>query len=300
MQRINNSWHFDSTAEMCDAYMKLVPEIVTNKFRRERDTGFYGAYGSLDKLIGRIKHGDAGFAERSRKLLEEFDHEIPSCRSALDYAPAGFAPCVPEYIGGSPECMFTASEVRDNSAPLRIVVNLASSQSIDSKDIERRGAVLLAAVLALSVSRPVSLEIMIAARPYKQKEASAIVTVEGRQSVVEGVVITARINSAPLDTASAGVALCDPAFCRLIGYGVSSTLIRGDYENILWPSVDGHNVVFGLPSEQRSVRVLLAMAGIDTADTLYIPPIHAHDPIVEDTEAWMHDVLSRYAPSSDF
>jgi hypothetical protein len=69
----------------------------------------------------------------------------------------GAFPCVPAFLSGEPESMWSKHELQDERAPLRVYASMCCSASVGAEDMQRRGAGILAFVLLASRTRAVEL-----------------------------------------------------------------------------------------------------------------------------------------------
>lgn len=252
------------------------------------DGGSWFGHVSGEQAIAMLATGDTACVPEAEKLLGQFDIHLATAGTSLDLSPAGFMPCVPAFIGGEPECMYDLVSCESDTSPLNIIVNPTSSAGIDAATLRKRGTVILAAVMALAALRPVQLEVacmMSSAKPFDipRREPGE----RRRQARVSTMRVT--INSAPLDLASAGYALSHPGFTRhlLYGFGTHEFGANGD-----WPSVDGQ--ALSNTRSEKTEALTFELLGEDPAQTLLIPAIHLHDPIVEDPKRWLSEVLAKY------
>lgn len=270
----NNVIIFDSLADI-HKEVSANPDIT-------HDIGSPDFYGHTTKAqgISMLVDGDQSQIEKAKRLVEQFDVQIETHGSAMGNSVAGFAPCVPEYLGGSPESMYCMVDCESPLSPLKIIVDPTSSAGVSTEVLNKRGAVILAAAMALSAMRPISLEI------------ACCVDCGSEYRLPSGAIFSAmrvQINSAPLDLGSACYALSNPAFPRRICYGI----LRGHYRApLIWPSVPGvdmHNT-----RDQRTTEATLRLLGEDPDQCLFIPAIRLTDPLVEEPKKWISKTLAKY------
>jgi hypothetical protein len=216
----------------------------------------------------RCHYGDLAQAAASDALLSRFERfGFESVRREWRDDISGQIPNVPAFIAGTPLAMRRRVKVESPAAPLAIVVDLTSSAMISSKQLERRGAAILAIVRVLSARRPVELW------------AGTITDANNRRDATAHF---ARIETAPLDLARAAFVLVSPAFPRQLCYGAS----RLDGFEGHWP--------FGSDTASREFMAdLLRPAMLHIGDFLAIPGAHLSDEMHKNPEAWIESTLAR-------
>lgn len=269
MQITKNTMRFESMADL-GAYM------TPDKCHRSDFSGEWVGYVSSKQALAMLATGDESRVDAAQALLDKFDVHIETSGQAMATGVAGFCPSVPDYLGGSPESMYCMTEVQSEAAPLTIIVDLATSSSIGQDTITRRGTTILAAVMALSATRPVTLEVI--------SMGDGKHTVKGTSVSISRVAI----NSTPLDLASACYALCHSGFCRHILYGVMDCLgFTG-----LWPEHKGKRMTATRGAEYTTWA--LDVLDADPETTLFIPAICSTDELVNEPERWIASVLAKY------
>jgi hypothetical protein len=144
---------------------------------------------------------------------------------------------------------------------LAIIADVTTSASVSGGDIQRRGAAILALVRVLSTRRPIELW------------AGTMVDADnGRNAVYT----FARIETSPLDLATACFALAHPAFPRHLCYGLAR--LHGYAGR--WP--------YDKNSRHRDhMAAILAPAFSHATQTLCLPSLHAADQSCTNPEAWL-------------
>ena len=222
----------------------------------------------------RCHYGDLPRVAASDALLSRFERfSFQSVRREWRDDICGQVPNVPAYLAGTPLSMRRRAKVESAAAPLAIVVDLTSSAMIGSKDLERRGAAILAIVRVLSARRPVELW------------AGTITDADSRKNATAHF---ARIETAPLDLARAAFVLVSPAFPRQLCYGAS----RLDGFEGHWP--------FGNDTtSRRFLEDIIRPAMPHIGDFLAVPAAHQTDEIHKSPEAWMESTLARLDATED-
>lgn len=270
----NNSAVFDSLADVhqfMSANMGMVLDV-------SNDLSWYGG-ASVTSSVDMLVAGDQSQVEAAKRMSDKFDIRIETHGQALGQGVAGFYPCVPEYLGGAPESMYCMVDSETQMSPLKIIVDSTSSSGVGSEMLRKRGITILAATMALSAMRPVSLEVV----------CTLDVKPELRSGGKNFSSIRVPINSAPLDLGSACYALCHPGFARRICYGLVRNLFGGP---LIWPKlpdVDMHDT-----RSQKTTIATLKEIGEDPEQCLFIPAISLKDELVDEPEKWISKTLAKY------
>ena len=219
--------------------------------------------------------GDMGRVAPSDKYLAQFESLAPmraAWRTIDDVA--GALPNIPAYLAGTPLTMRRRARVMSEQAPLTIVVDVASSGGIDAKQLEKRGAAILALVRGLAAVRPVSLWAGVSATPA------------GRSKDGAWHVFT-RIETAPLDLARAAHFLSCPAVARALLYGIIHKAAGNEKtDSLAWPYRD-HEF-----SRKNGRDIVGRVMGGD--DVFYVAPPHINDAIVSKPDAWLEDAIKTW------
>lgn len=160
--------------------------------------------------------GDKSLVPTAEAMLSQLDEEIYVPQRVWLASPAGARPCVPDALRNIPTSMRRIVEEPDARQPISIYVVSTSSAAISSSTLLRRGTAILALTLALSRIRPISLYTLCA--------------LDGRDGET---IISARINTDPLDVAQACYTLTSAGFARRLTYNYSR--MANDFRGG-WPS----------------------------------------------------------------
>jgi hypothetical protein len=215
--------------------------------------------------------GNAALVPQAEAMLAKLDLAIETPRRAWERAPAGAFPWVPDVLAGLPTPMRRQVHVPDERAPVNILTVTTSSAGVSSAVLERRGIVILAAAMALSRLRPVNL--------------CAIAMLDGPKDGSGETVIINRINTTPLDLATACWMLTSAGYARRITYDMARTLNNFSGG---WP----RGFLYGAP--ERYYDNLTARLGYRKADTLFIGAAHISDPLLADPLAWVQGQINRF------
>ena len=226
------SYTFDSPAEFAD-YSKSNGRQNGN----DESAGEWYGNASMSGAVRLAHAGDESFVPASDKLLEQFETYMPEASGRVWVNDvAGSMPNVPAFVSGSPLSMRRKGRDDTAQAPIAIMVDVTASAMISAKDMARRGTAIIALVRSLAMTRPVELW------------AGSII---GADSGLNGVAMFARIETAPLDLATACFALAHPAYLRRIAFNLgrkhgftggwpfnSDNATRTNFREIMQPTFD--------------------------------------------------------------
>jgi len=280
--------HFDSVGEMAD-----FANANFSKSARNAGGSWCGA-SSMADAMRQAKQGDESLVEEATKLLDKFDLASETVRRQYVPSVAGAFPIVPDYLSGMPECMRRMQEVSDTSNPIRIVVNMTSSAGVNDEQLLTRGVTILAFVMAVAQSRPI--------------ELSAFTGVSGALNPggEDYCFPITRIETAPLDLATAAWAFVRNTFGRHFSYGFAQTISdgtgfpmhagakykRSGYGG--WPKLQSGDMFQGrwglkdgeLSAYDQRMREILELSETD----VYVPEITSGDAFADPIK-WIKDRL---------
>jgi hypothetical protein len=214
----------------------------------------------------RVVTGDERLVAESEAFLSQIEDQIPVSRGWRNVDDVvGAVPNVPAFLAGHPQHMRRREKRSKNNAPIAIYMDLTSSAGIGSKDVRKRGIVLLALARMLVEHRPVELWV------------GTSLSMRGGSATVAW-----KIDTAPLDLARASYHISSTAIARLFGYKTAQRQLGAGGG---WPlnNYDRHCAT----AKQR-----LMAAGFH--DVLYIPPIMLRDELISNPVAWLKRVMSEY------
>ncbi len=224
--------------------------------------------------IAHAMTGDMRMVPTAEKLIAKLETQIELPSREFMPSVEGAYPIVADYLTGDPMCMRRRGDVMNERAPISIFVCLTSSSAVSTHDLMRRGTTILALLLALSQSHPMQLI------AFSMLHGSA----DGES------IVGARINTTPLDIATAAYALAHPGMCRNILYGYQTRVYNS---NGSWPTAyhyDGRNGgYFGS---------LIRRLGGDE-NSLFIPPIEMHDLLVSNPIEWVNNQVKRFTKAQE-
>ena len=219
-------------------------------------------------------NGNDSLVSKAQELIDSLDTEIETLRREWIPGVAGSYPVVADFCRGLPTSMRRRVELPNDSAPIHILVSTTSSAGIDAKYLQKRGTVILALVLALSAIRPVSLHV------FAMLDGSADSTGE--------IITLAKINTTPLDLATACYCLTSSGFDRRIFHYTSK--IWANYRGG-WPRDYNTN-------QDKYIKDLPKKLGFNDSDTLLIKPAYIGDKMLINPINWINEQIQRFRANS--
>lgn len=213
--------------------------------------------------------GDDRLVAQAEAIIAKLDAAIDAPNRELIADCVGAYPVVPDYLMGMPECMRRRAAVPNEASPIAIWVCLTSSGRVTTATLLQRGVAILALTMALAQTRPIDLHVFNI----------------GRRGETESV-ITAPLNTRPLDLASACYALTSPGFCRRLCYGLAQELHIG-VGGIKWP--EGY-----VGDKAAYLAGVVARMGGEPARDLIIDGAHSGDAMLSDPIAWVNAQIARF------
>jgi hypothetical protein len=258
---------FDSPSDLADH----IQANAMGRYNMANDASpFYGNVTAIDTLT-RTRNGDLAGVPASDALLAKFEAlSIPTSRKTWLDGVAGALPNVQAYLAGVPMAMRRKVRTHDDAAPIAVVVDLTTSAQIDAATIHRRGAAILALVRVLSAHRPVELW------------AGCMIDADGRRNAFA---VYSRINTTPLDLATAAFVLTSAAFPRRLCYTFGK----------LHHGFEGAWAFDNFEIQRAHMRDIMMAAMPHVSKLLAIPPIHIGDAIATNPEQWIADKVSELA-----
>lgn len=227
---------------------------------------------SYDEAVTCTRTGDLSGVPASDAFLAKFESITPMRKAwAFKSDIIGTSLDVGAYLADSPTHMRRRVRSATHTAPLTVAVDLVSSGGVDSKHLVKRGALILALVRALSISRPVELWAGGSATPSSKDGAWHV---------------WFKIDTAPLDLARAAHVMTSTAVARGMIYATISHEAGTGGGDLMWPYCD-HTW------SRANMRPVLSRAfGAD--DMLTIAAPHVKDRLVSEPEAWFKEMLQQY------
>lgn len=257
---------YDSPAELAADYGKRRPEGFDGRLRE------WDGNVTTTQAIDMATRGDMAGVAASDALISKFERfAFDTVRKLWTDDVTGAVPNVPAYIAGHPLNMRRRVRNDDTSAPIAVVVDLTTSAVLTADHIRKRGAAILALVRVLSSRRAVELW------------AGAMIDADRMQNSVS---IFCRIDTAPLDLATAAHVMTHASFPRRLCYGIAKHSHRfAGY----WP--------YGYECRHRKhMSEIIAPAFEHATQTLCLPSLDKDDESVNSPERWLEARLAELAP----
>ncbi len=258
-------WNFSTLSEFADACAALPADIRESHSRMDW-TG--------ETFTGSLQHVRSGGSESSvpaaERLIAQIQATLPETltrRWSLDLA--GAFPCVPAYLSGEPESMFTLADVPAETSPVRVYVCSTSSAGVSHQDLMKRGSACLALILLASRTRPVEL--------YSYAHCAETRNERGDALIVQ------RLQSSPMMLAEVAYVLTSAGWARNLTYAFFSD--RLGYSNLKWADAQRLDNYQGGPVTRQ-------LLGLEPQDVL-IGPAHCDDPAVKDPAGFVNRELGK-------
>lgn len=261
---------YDSIAALADAYVKHNCHYGSGGWNR--DSWFNNE--SKSESIRKARYGDTALVPKAEALLTQLDQAIETPRRQWELAPAGAFCSVPDMLAGRPANMRRMVMTQDEKAPITILATTTSSGGIHASTLQKRGTVILALVMALTRVRPVSLQ--------------QLTILDGRDN--GETVITAEINTHPLDLATACYALTSAGFARRLTYGLAETLNRFTGG---WPRT------YRYGNQEPYLARLRQELAPDPTRCLIIGSAELHDELLQQPVAWIQKQIARFTQDQE-
>lgn len=160
------------------------------------------------EALRRTFEGRESGVEMARGIIEQLEAEgiIGGTRPAWARDVAGDFPCVPSYLAGDPMAMYRRAMVASPSenSPIRVFASVTCGYTLNDEHMQKRGAAILALVMALQSTRPVDLVI------YSLLDRGA--------SRHEANLYAIEMDTRPLDTQALSYVLASGSWSRKIGF----------------------------------------------------------------------------------
>lgn len=242
----------------------------------DMDVSWYGGETTAQTLALSLS-GDTKLVAEAEALLTKLDLVIETPRKQWERAPAGVFAVVPEVLAGLPTPMRRQVTTYEDVAPISVYVSTSSSAGIGASVLRKRGTVILALVMALSRVRPVSLHALAFMDGYKDHSGETI--------------LTAQINTSPLDLATACYTLTSAGFARRMTYDLATALndFRGG-----WPKAYGYG-----NRANTYYDYLKGIMGTDPTKTLIVGAAELHDKLLTKPLEWIQDQITRFTEKQE-
>ena len=231
---------------------------------------------SYEDSLRRVQEGCNAAAARSDAYLSKLEaRDFVSRKFVTVAAVAGGLPCVPAMLAGHPLAMRQRRRQMTDSAPLAIIVDVASSGSIRAEKLEKRGAAITALVRMLSAIRPISLYVGVS------------VTLGGTKNATH---VFCRMDTAPIDLARTAHMLTHASVSRSMFYGTAYGRAGADKHasSLHWPYAAGPEVI------RAHAHEILSRAIPEATESLYIGAAFERDECIDQPEKWLQTMLERH------
>jgi hypothetical protein len=250
---------FDSPAALADACERdpLVPHM---RHAKAGPDSFWGEE-TYTEAMRFARNGKVSLVAEAQAMVDKLSLDLPDATARQWMpSPAGAYPCVPDFLCGVPDSMRARQPVIDDRAPLRIFVDLTTSSAIPASNIKIRGAAILALTMLACERRATDLYVVAAVGSHEG---------DTRMTAV-------RIESRPLEMATACYAMTSASFPRRLCYG----LIGND-------GIHRPGWAFNKGPCAEQTRDMRACLGCEDQD-VYVPALHSNnEPMLADPVAWI-------------
>ncbi len=259
-------WRFDDPAEAATTIRAGCPGSINGSSWEER-SGWFGSESPADAAQYAITGNDRLVADAER-YLDKIEHAgIETVRHEWEPSLCGAYPVVGDFLAGRPDCMRRRFERAGERAPVRVICDGTSSTGIKASDLQRRGAAILAFIMALAQERPV--------------ELWAAVTLDGHAYRRNMSAILVRCPTSPLNLGVCAHLLTSQAWTRGIGYGwlAAKAGAKGGW-------------AWGEPGGKDYERLTRAAFDMTEQDVL-VPAIALGDELTSRPVDWINRTLAR-------
>jgi len=235
---------------------------------------FYGDE-TADQAIQHGLTGNDSLVSKAEQIMDKININVESMRPSWERGHAGMFPIVPAYLAGDPQSMMNRVMTESDMAPLSLYVNLVSSQGVTPEKLEQRGIAIRALAMSLVKIRPLNLHLYYS--------CSGV----GDRSKGNNVLIC-RVNTTPLDLATAAWSLTSQGFARRVCMWMTSRYVaetKSEFKEgatVSWP--EGYDAPLGVEYGKRLGAILSP-----TERFLNIPGVHWKDTTFDDPQRWVLD-----------
>lgn len=169
----------------------------------DRSASSWNGNESWDQAKRSLLKGRLSAVDKAAKLIDKLAaNSIELTTPQWEQSVAGYIPCVPAFLAGHPDNMYRLNSVESDRAPVRIFASVCVSGGVEADDLEKRGVAILALCQKLGSVRPIELY------AYADMGGSGWACMP-----------CIKIETSPLDLATATYALSAPAFLRQLCFG---------------------------------------------------------------------------------
>ena len=270
--------------------------------------------------------GCSAIVPAASELLGRFDEVIPTLGYEWGMDVAGYSPDIGDFLAGAPDCMRGMTFDPSRTGPLNIGVCLESGcracanlnclcSPVDAQSYKLKGAAILAFAMRMSAIRPVNLVALSCCTGHVKTEGTDFFYSERHSDRFQSVaIIGVRINTAPLDLASAGFVLCNVGYARAMLYGLHekaqgatiSEITGCDYPGLTFPLLVGDDGKRCNPTElnipthaKRYADGIRRELGWQDDDSIVIPPSQEVMRTAEDAIEWVKSNIARFTVQAE-
>jgi hypothetical protein len=251
------------------------PEVLDY---REEFLGGISAKAALEQVA--LPHDE--LAAKTSKVMESLRDLVAEATERVRHFHYFGRPSVPRALANLPKASVRYREENTITAPLTVVVDTTSLETITRKELETIGVYICAAVAILSISRPVALYSM---------TVSKYLTVDCKEA--QGFAV--RLPSSPVDLPRVAWMLSSDKFCRGISYTVAANICDSPdarhVGHILWPASDSR--YFTRPGYLDWLNTTFG------SEVLYFGPRVSWNVgctnMIKDPDKWVRDTVERYS-----
>jgi hypothetical protein len=240
----------------------------------DRSYGFdYNTVGeTTEETLRYSLTGNTSLVPEAEALIDKLDAQIETPRRVWERSPAGAFCVVPDVLAGLPTYMRYQREVGDERQAISIFVRPNASYGVTAAILRKRGITILALAMALARVRPISLHYFFVSEGTRERDGC-------KEDVLD-----ARIETAPLDLATACYALSSAGFYRRMCFGLVEK---------------SGGLVGALISLRRSEEICYNLLGNDSKLTLVIGPAELNDPLLTQPVVWLNKQIARFVNSGE-
>lgn len=260
---------YDSIASLREAY-------IGRKVNATKPTTDLSWYNNEDEAttLRLTLTGDTTLVPKAEEVLLQLETTIETTRKAWDRSPAGAFCSVPDVLAGLPTPMRRLVSTSSEVAPITIFADTGSSAGVGADTLRQRGIVILALVLALTRIRPVELYQLDVGSGIKDGE-----TVE-----------VAKINTTPLDLATACYVLTSAGFARRLVYQLEESINGASGQ---WP------MGFNYSNPTNYYTTLKPKLVADASRCLIIPAARLNDDLLSNPVLWINTQIKHFTEEEE-
>lgn len=215
--------------------------------------------------------GNAALVPMAEAFLDQITADVETARAEWVPSPVGAFPIVPDYLSGRPDSMRRRVQVDSPMAPVRVMCDLTSSAGVGFEALQKRGAAVLALVMALA-QQGRAVELWAGCQLARDTRGGAAGC------------LMVQLPSHPLHVGVCAHALTSSVWTRQIGY---EFLVQTEGTTGSW--------AWTVPNSPREMaryvslsRQTLSMGPQD----VFVPPVFITDPIIANPVEWVNNALS--------